>query len=118
MAKFGIEVLKQVATWKVGVIKKIIHLVEKAKKKQRVTGWDLVSFIGPIVKLAPILSKYEQLGNEWLDLDESEKQQLKQIVKNEFKVDDSKAEEIAQRTFYVAMEMGDYITFMVKNVDK
>jgi len=113
--KYEIETLESVATWTVTVITKIFKLIEKEKKGKKVTGWDALGFIKPLFDLLKIVGEYKKLGKEWLDLDESEKELLNLIVKENLDIEEAKAKEISERIFFILMEIGDFVSDMAVN---
>ena len=110
MEQKGIEQLTEVTSWAVEIIKKVFVLVEKEKKGKRVTGWDALRFIKPLVTLVAMIGEYKEIGKEWIDLDDIEKATLNKLIKDELELEDDKAEEIGERIFYLLMEVGDFIT--------
>jgi len=110
--KYEIETLESVATWTVTVITKIFKLIEKEKKGKKVTGWDALGFIKPLFDLLKIVGEYKQLGKEWTDLDETEKEMLSLVVKEHLEIEDTKAKEISERLFFILMEIGDFVSDM------
>ncbi len=109
----GIENLKNVVTWTTDLVDEIFKLIEK-KKGKKVTGWVALKFIDNLFALFPILQNYKEIGAEWVDLDEAEKAEIKALVKNELDIKDDFSEELAERLFYIIIELGDFISFVVE----
>lgn len=109
----GIENLKNVVTWTTDLVDEIFKLIEK-KKGKKVTGWVALKFIDNLFALFPILQNYKEIGAEWVDLDEAEKAEIKALVKNELDIKDDFSEELAERLFYIIIEVGDFISFVVE----
>lgn len=114
--KIGIETLKEVVEWNLLVLDKIFKLIEKAQKGKRVNGWDAIGFLQPLIKLISLVGKHQLIGKEWVDLDDEEKAYLCTMVKEGFDIENDKAEEVAERIFFILMEIGDCITDLVKLV--
>lgn len=114
--KYGIETLKEVAIWNVNLIEEIYALVEKAKEKKKrgrkISGWAATKFIDDLVNGIMLGAKYEEIALEWLDLDEEEKKQLVNLVRKELDIEHAFAEEVAERLFYLLLEIGDTMTFI------
>lgn len=113
-SKFGIENLKKLQIWKAALIKEIWGLMDKAKKGRKPNGWDAFKFIDDAFDLGKIMKKYDEIGKEWTDLDESEKQELQQIFAAELNLGDDHADEFGERTNFVMMVLADYITYLAK----
>jgi len=109
--EYGIDKLTDATNWSVKLISKIIKLVKKGKSGKRVNGWDAIQFIKPLFELIALIGSHQQLGKEWKDLSDSEKIILRNLVKNGLEIeDDEKAKEIAERIFFLLLEIGDFIT--------
>jgi len=109
----GIENLKKVIIWHTDLIDEIFRLVDK-KKGKKVTGWVALKFIDNLFQLFPIIGNYKEIGAEWQDLDEGEKREIQALVKTELDIDDAFTEELAERLFYIIIEIGDFIQFVVE----
>ena len=110
----GIHTLKEVITWHTDLIEEIYNLVEK-KKGKKITGWVAFKFLDNLFQLFPILAKYKEIGAEWQDLDENEKAEIQQLVKDQLNIDHKFTEELAERLFYIIIEIGDFIQFVVES---
>jgi len=82
----GIENLKNVIVWKTELIQEVYELVDKSNKRKAagrkpITGWAALQFIDNLFQGMSIASNYEAIGKEWMDLDDSEKALLQQLVK-------------------------------------
>jgi len=113
----GIETLKEVIIWHTDLIEEIYDLVEK-KKGKKVTGWVAFKFIDNLFQLFPLVSKYQEIGAEWQDLDFDEKTEIQQLVKNQLSIDHKFTEELAERLFYIIIEIGDFIQFVIESKNK
>lgn len=109
----GIDNLKKVVRWNTDLIDEIFTLIEK-KKGKKVTGWVALKFLDNIFALYPIVSNYKEIGAEWVDLDELEKAEIKALVKAQLDIKDDFSEELAERLFYIIIELGDFIAFIVE----
>lgn len=83
--KFGIENLKKVQIWKAELIKEIYRLMKKKKEGKRVTGWAIVMFFDDAISLGKILSKLEETGEEFQDLNSEEIKELNDIFHDRLK---------------------------------
>lgn len=110
--KVGIDNLSELSLWTANVLNKTFDLVSKAKQGKRITGWDSFKFVNPLFNLMGIIAKHKELGKEWVDLDGEEKLQLQKYMQDSLDFEDKFAEELAERTYYVLMEVGDLITFI------
>ena len=111
----GIENLKKIVLWKTDLIDEIFTLIDKKKKKgKKITGWAALKFLDNLFELVSIVKNYKEIANEWEDLDEQEKSQIQSLVKNSLDITDQFAEEFAERLFYISIEVGDFISFIVK----
>ena len=115
----GIENLKKIVLWKTDLIDEIFTLVEKKKKKgKKITGWAALKFLDNLFELVSIVSNYKEIANEWEDLDEQEKAEIQSLVKSSLDITDQFAEEFAERLFYISIEIGDFISFIIKAKNK
>jgi hypothetical protein len=115
----GIENLREVVIWKTELIQEVYELVDKSNKRRAagrkpITGWAALQFIDNLFQGMKIASNYENIAKEWVDLDDQEKELLKQLVKQKLDIEDAFAEEFAERLFYMLMEIGDFVSFIVK----
>lgn len=112
--KLGIENLSQVLLWHTDLFNEIAELINKAKeKKRKVTGWAALRFIDNLIGGIMLGTKYQQIALEWKDLDAEEKLQLQNLIKKELDVQDEFVEEVTERVFYLILEIGDTISFIV-----
>ena len=110
----GIENLKKVVTWHTELIDEIFELVDRKKKRGgKITGWVALKFLDNLFQLFPILSNYKEIGAEWQDLDDTEKAEIQQLVKDQLDINDAFSQEFAERLFYIIIEIGDTIQFVV-----
>lgn len=111
---FGIENLKQVLVWGTDLVDEISDIIKKAKeRKGKVTGWAALRFIDNLIQGFTIGGKYKQISLEWLDLSPGEKIQLQRLIQDKLEIQDEFAEEVAERIFYIVLEIGDTITFIL-----
>ena len=110
----GISTLKEVVIWHTDLIEEIYNLVEK-KKGKKVTGWIALKFLDNLFQLFPIIAKYKDIGAEWQDLDFDEKAEIQELVKSELEIDHKFTEELAERLFYIIIEIGDFIQFVIES---
>tara|TARA_B100000963_G_scaffold110861_1_gene96477 strand:+ start:1441 stop:1785 length:345 start_codon:yes stop_codon:yes gene_type:complete len=109
----GIENLKKVVTWCTELVDEIFNLIEK-KQGKKITGFVALKFLDNLFALFPILQNYKEIGAEWVDLDEQEKADIKALVKFQLDIKDDFSEELAERLFYIIIELGDFIAFVVE----
>nr|MCK4930170.1 hypothetical protein [Nanoarchaeota archaeon] len=109
----GIETLKEVIIWHTDLIEEIYDLVEK-KKGKKVTGWVAFKFLDNLFQLFPILTKHKEIAAEWQDLDFDEKAEIQQLVKTQLKIEHQYTEELAERLFYIIIELGDFLQFVLE----
>jgi hypothetical protein len=111
----GIENLKKIVLWKTDLIQEIFELIDKKQSKgKKITGWAALKFIDNLFELLSIVKNYKEIANEWEDLDEQEKSEIQSLVKSSLEITDQYAEEFAERLFYISIEVGDFISFVVK----
>tara|TARA_R110001606_G_scaffold106931_2_gene231512 strand:- start:2077 stop:2421 length:345 start_codon:yes stop_codon:yes gene_type:complete len=110
----GIENLTKVALWSTQLITEIDQLTKK-KKGKKVTGWIALKFLDNIFQAIPIIMNYKEIGAEFEDLDDNEKQQLNALIKQEIDLKDDLAEEFVERIFYLIIEIGDTIDFYIQS---
>ncbi len=111
-SKKGIETLKDLLTWHTDLIDEIYKIVEK-KKGRKVTGWVALRFIDNLFQLFPILTKHKEIAAEWQDLDFDEKAEIQQMVKTQLNIEHQHTEELAERLFYIIIELGDFLQFVL-----
>jgi hypothetical protein len=115
--KKGIETLIELLTWHTDLIDEIYQLVEK-KKGKKVTGWIAFKFLDNLFQLFPILTKHKEIAAEWQDLDYTEKSEIQNIVKTQLKIEHAHTEELAERLFYIIIELGDFLQFVLEKKPK
>ncbi len=111
-SKKGIETLKELLTWHTDLIQEIYDLVEK-KKGKKVTGWIAFKFLDNLFQLFPILTKHKDIADEWQDLDFDEKAEIQQLVRTQLNIEHKHTEELAERLFYIIIELGDFLQFVL-----
>lgn len=111
--KKGIENLKKVALWHTELINEVEAVVER-KKGKKVTGWIALRFLNNLFEAVPIVMKYDEIGKEFEDLDEKEKKELNDLIKENLSLADSLTEEFVERIFYLIIEIGDTIDFYIQ----
>ena len=76
---------------------------------------DIGFLITALVKLPAALSGIDKVPEELQDLDDSEKQELIDHVKNELNIDDNKAEKFVERGFEVILTNWQFVNdFFIK----
>lgn len=111
--KIGIENLKQLEIWKAEVIKEIISLIEKQTEGKNLNLFDGFRFVDDIWKFGGIMRNHKEIGAEFDDLDEAEKQELKEAFNNEFDIKDDLDEEFVERTNFLTKSIAEYIYWLV-----
>lgn len=111
--KKGIENLKKVALWHTELINEVEAVVER-KKGKKVTGWIALRFLNNLFEAVPIIMNYQEIGKEFEDLDEKEKKELNDLIKENLSLADSLTEEFVERIFYLIIEIGDTIDFYIQ----
>jgi len=111
--KKGIENLKKVVLWHTELINEIESVVER-KKGKKITGWIALRFLNNVFDAVPIVMNYQEIGKEFEDLDDSEKQELNLLIKSNMNLKDDVTEEFVERIFYLIIEIGDTIDFYIQ----
>ena len=108
----GIQTLTELLTWHTDLIDEIYQIVEK-KKGKKVTGWVAFKFLDNLFQLFPILTKHKEIAAEWQDLDFDEKAQIQEMVRTQLNIEHKHTEELAERLFYIIIELGDFLAFVL-----
>ena len=112
-SKKGINTLKELLTWHTDLIDEIYQIVEN-KKGKKVTGWVALKFLDNLFQLFPILTKHKDRAAEWQDLDFDEKAQIQEMVRTQLNIEHKHTEELAERLFYIIIELGDFLAFVLE----
>jgi hypothetical protein len=115
--KKGIENLKKVALWHTELINEIESVVER-KKGKKITGWIALRFLNNVFDAVPIIMNYNEIGKEFEDLDDVEKQELNVLIQSNMNLKDDVTEEFVERIFYLIIEIGDTIDFYLQSKKK
>jgi hypothetical protein len=113
--KKGIENLKKVALWHTELINEIESVVER-KKGKKITGWIALRFLNNVFDA--IIMNYNEIGKEFEDLDDVEKQELNVLIQSNMNLKDDVTEEFVERIFYLIIEIGDTIDFYLQSKKK
>ena len=62
----------------------------------------------------PIIMNYQEIGKEFEDLDDVEKQELNGLIRSNLSLKDDVTEEFVERIFYLIIEIGDTIDFYIQ----
>lgn len=103
--KYGIDALKKVVDFG----GEVCAAYESAKADGKVDWKDLPAAFGPgkaLIMLAPVIGS---IPKEFGDLDEAEKGELKQHAMEKFSLSDKKAEKLVEKSFGLAVEIGDLV---------
>lgn len=116
--QYGIETLIKIQLWKAETIEEIIDIVNRAKKKKSVLFFAFSKLFNNVIDLGWIIGQNQKIAQEYQELSDEEQEKLNEVFKNAFNVDDSKAEEIAERTNAISHHLAQYIMFLSKTINK
>lgn len=92
--KLGIENLKLVVRFAIDLGMEIDKKLEDGK----ITIWEGLGLIPELKALPNIIAHSEDIRNEFLDLDDSEKTELVGFVKDNFDIENDKVESIIEKS--------------------
>ena len=109
MAKKGIEQTKDLVLEAVA----LGNAIGGALEDKKIGFADIGAFIDPLTKLPAALAGISEVPAELADLDEDEKQELLEAVKDQFDLDDDKAEIAIEEGLALAAALHSYIQKVV-----
>lgn len=89
------------------------NAIGSALKDNKISLADIGAFIEPLTKLPAALVGIDEVPSELADLDEQEKQELLVAVKEEFDLDDEKAETAIEEGLVLAAAIHSYVTNVI-----
>lgn len=100
----GIEIVKKALGFAIGLSQSINSSLEDNK----MTFFEAIGLIGKVFNVAEIVNNRAQLISELYDLDENEKKELMDWVRDNYDVEDDKIETTLEKTLELVMDIIDY----------
>lgn len=88
---------------------KLGNAIGKSLADGKITFTDAANFIDPLMKLPAAFAGIENVPAELSDMNEADRQELIQVAKDEFDLDNDKAEILIEDTFELGTLLGQYV---------